>query len=826
MQFRLVLFLLLAGGGYGLPLVAQTLQINELMSDNQTIISDEAGDYDDWVELYNGSSAVITLDGWWLSDDPDNPLRWQIPASNVQIAPGAYLLIWLDNEAWEGLLHGNFRLSSGGESLLLSRPDSQLVDWVNFPNLQPDISYTRDDNGEWGNSATPTPGTENPAVNLPVPVTDEVVADVSSGYKTVACSVQLTCATPNAVIRYRTDGAAPGPFDAIYQGPLLISSGTTLRARAYAPGYARGPVRTFHYLFDAPSTFPTVALAFDPPDFFDPATGIYTNFATLFDERRPVSVTWLEPNGSIGFEQKMEAELQGIASLTNPQKSLLLHDEDEINYRLFPKADYTDFNSFILRNSGQDWNITMFRDAFVTDLGRDYSDVQPVLDTLWLQFQGFVPSHVYFNGAYYGIHNVREQIGAELIRHRYGFDKDSISLIENYAVAMRGDSMRWLNFLTWVQQHQFGAQMWFDSLAARNDMLNFTDYVLFQIMADNVDWPIKNWRRFTGHGPHDRWTWLPYDFDLSSGLLTNTGWNTGYAGQNAWLRALDSTFTYPSSPDWSTLLLRKVIANEGYRHQLLNRLADLNNTLFLPDRVAKRLQAFKVLYQPEIGRHLERWGGGAGSMPFWETNVDLLGQFWAERPSVCMEQTLEVFASTTTGLATVDLQVSPPEAGRLRFSTLQFDTQHIPWSGTYFTDVPIKLQAIPKAGWRFSRWEGDISGHHADTTVMLSGNSQFNAVFEVDSLPPTTDSSDQTTLNALLQPNPGKGLLLIQTDWAVSEWRCFHLTGQQIDIQARVGDLGNHRYQLDLQHLPSGVYLLWMRSGERSGTQRLVIDRR
>jgi len=59
------------------------LVINEFMASNRQTIEDpdEAGQYPDWIELYNASDTPIILNGMYLTDDVNEPTRWQIPQS-------------------------------------------------------------------------------------------------------------------------------------------------------------------------------------------------------------------------------------------------------------------------------------------------------------------------------------------------------------------------------------------------------------------------------------------------------------------------------------------------------------------------------------------------------------------------------------------------------------------------------------------------------------------------------------------------------------------------------------------------------------------------
>ena len=49
--------------------------INELMADNNTTIADEYGEYDDWVEIFNGDDEPVWLGDKYLSDNLNNPIN-------------------------------------------------------------------------------------------------------------------------------------------------------------------------------------------------------------------------------------------------------------------------------------------------------------------------------------------------------------------------------------------------------------------------------------------------------------------------------------------------------------------------------------------------------------------------------------------------------------------------------------------------------------------------------------------------------------------------------------------------------------------------------
>ena len=130
---------------------------------------DLAGEYDDWIELYNNSANPIDLAGYHLSDESGNLLKWALPTFTIQ--PGEYFIVWADEDMLQSGVHASFQLSSLGESLFLSDDLGFLIDVVIFPPQFLDITWGRYPNGT-GNFdfLWPTFGT----TNSPPVGTDEI----------------------------------------------------------------------------------------------------------------------------------------------------------------------------------------------------------------------------------------------------------------------------------------------------------------------------------------------------------------------------------------------------------------------------------------------------------------------------------------------------------------------------------------------------------------------------------------------------------------------------------------------------------------------------
>lgn len=134
--------------------VAGSLVINEFMAANKTTVADQNGEFDDWIELYNNSGQAVSLQGWFLSDNPDNPGKWSFP--DTSLSAGGYLIIWADEDQDQQGIHASFKLSQNGETIILSDNHQAMIDEVVFSAQTQDVSTGRYPNGT-GNFAEMPP---------------------------------------------------------------------------------------------------------------------------------------------------------------------------------------------------------------------------------------------------------------------------------------------------------------------------------------------------------------------------------------------------------------------------------------------------------------------------------------------------------------------------------------------------------------------------------------------------------------------------------------------------------------------------------------------
>ena len=235
-----------------LPAAAASIPvINEIMALNVTGATDEDGDHPDWVEIHNPGPGSVDLTGWYLSDDPLDLMKWQFPAE--VLAEDSYLVVFAsdkDRAVAGSELHSNFKLKSEGEYLALIMADGVTIAQEfapAFPPIGADLSYGLI-LGAYEFMQSPTPG----AANIESPfegIVEKPGVDIKGGCYADAVDVALSCDTPDALIRYTTDGTVPSLINGIdYTGPIHIASLTTILAKGFKSNMGDSETRIETYI--------------------------------------------------------------------------------------------------------------------------------------------------------------------------------------------------------------------------------------------------------------------------------------------------------------------------------------------------------------------------------------------------------------------------------------------------------------------------------------------------------------------------------------------------------------------------------------------------
>lgn len=244
--------------------------INEFSAANVSGPTDNYGNREDWIELFNTTGASVSMAGWYLSDDVGNPTKWQFPAG-INIAANGFIRVWASgrNIVTGTNYHTNFKINQtqSSEGVVLANPSGVIVDQnpIDVPN-QADHSWGRSPNGSanWRVFTTPTPNASNTGANYIGYASTPNVIPASGGYTGASLSVSITSPDAGVTIRYTNNGDFPVAGSTLYSGPFNITQTRVIRAYAIPsdPNYLPSFVETNTYFLNvAPHTVKILSLS-------------------------------------------------------------------------------------------------------------------------------------------------------------------------------------------------------------------------------------------------------------------------------------------------------------------------------------------------------------------------------------------------------------------------------------------------------------------------------------------------------------------------------------------------------------------------------------
>ncbi len=660
--------------------------INEFAASNSTIIEDpDFKNYADWVELYNTGEQTVNLNGYFLTDNLNIPDKWQIPV-DIFIQPGGFLIIWCDGH--DTGLHAGFKLSAGGEQIGLYSPEQKVIDTLTYSLQHTDISCGRIRDGDtlWGYFLQPTPQASNLTPYYTGFVENTPMLSPRGGMYDSPISV-IFSTDQGGEIRYTLDGSEPDTGSALYTNAIPVNSTLGIRARIFKPEMIPGPVVTHTYFIRENSVnakLPVVSIATAPENFWDPVKGIYVQ-SFKPDWAVPVNIELFENDGGdrAAFNETAGTKINGLHSWQLPQKMLGIYFKKQygkghLDYPLFCQRQRSSFRSFSLRASGSDWSYTLFRDI----LGQ-----HATLFNMDLDIESYKPVVVYVNGQYMGVHNMREKIDADYIEKSYGLEPGTFDIIENEKTAEAGD-MTAYNHLLALLAKDLSVMGNFIAVAQVMDIENFTDYAITELYVSNtsVGHNVMAWKPKSG----GKWRWILVDLDR--GFFHPTDHLIG---------------SYVAT---STLPLKELMQNEGYKDYFMKRLADHLLTTFQPDRMKQLIEVHKQMIMDEMPRHIACWqgttssyGNAIPSYSYWLQQIDVLRNFVEKRPDALWNDMKNWGYGNMINLFVMS---SPEKAGNLSFNRLKIPQGG--FYGRYIKGAAIEIRADNIPGYQFVGWANTV----------------------------------------------------------------------------------------------------------------------
>jgi CotH kinase protein/Lamin Tail Domain/Chitobiase/beta-hexosaminidase C-terminal domain len=526
-------------------------EISELAA-TQSSLSDEDGDSPDWVEIRNPNNYRLDLAGLKLADAS---ATWTFPAVTMQ--PNAFLVVFASGKNRTNPaanLHTNFTLSASGETLTLRDPADAILQTVTFGAQKNNVSFgTPAGGGAAGFFVPPTPGAVNGTTAFTGLVGDTAFS-VDRGFFSAPIAVAITCpATPDAQIRYTTNGDAPtATTGTVYGAPVNISTTTVLRAAAFKPGFAPSNVDTQTYIFPAavlaqpvnPAGFPatwtdagtnyasdyqmdpdvvnapayapemdaglksirTLSIVMPHADLWG-ASGIYMNpqqRGLAWEKASSIELILppdaANPGGSTGFQHNAGVRIYGYgwrSHSASKKHAMRLKFKDiydgpgKLDYPLFPGWPVEKHDDIILRSQGsRSWNDFRTPDISQACYIRDSF----ARDSAIAMGKADGPAtyvHLYLNGLYWGLYNAVLRPDAGFGEEHYGgTDADYDALNARVGAIEVIDGNR----AAWDQVLALVAAGLSNSanyaaLQQLVDVDNLIDHVIYNLWATNHDGP-------------------------------------------------------------------------------------------------------------------------------------------------------------------------------------------------------------------------------------------------------------------------------------------------------------------------------------------------
>ena len=825
-----------------IPLLTDNLSdiyINELMANNSVVL-DEYGEADDWVELYNDNDLGVLLQNLYLSDDPAQPLKWKIEAP-LYIGPKSFSIFWLDDAADQGSNHLPFKLSSSGESVILSQmqgADLVTLDEITFPSLQENVSYGRETDGSssWVTFGAHTPNSSNNGSGLYFDAT--VDFSIPSGFYSNGTTLSLSCSDIEAEIRYTLNGSPPNSNSPLYNNLIPLLRTTQVTAAAFKPGYVTNNSASEFYLIDGDHELPVVQISVDPKHLWDDEEGIYVSGSKGItgncsndtprnwnqDWRRPVHIQYFEPDGDLAFDATAEMKIGGGCSRGYAAKGLNFFLDDKVEYPLFQQLPYDEYKRFKLRVSGNDFIQTRIRDASIQTMLANQVDID---------LMAYEPVVVYLNHEYWGFYGMREFFNQHYLETHHGIDKDSVDIIKNpyqWTDVKEGDRLDWDDLTNFVETNSFQNLDNYNELANRIDINEFMNYHIAQIYIGNYDFPGNNVAVWRDKRKGGKWRWMLYDLDISSNFGS---WSPTVSSYN-----MISHMTATNGPTWpnppeATLFFRKIIQNQYFEYEFTQRLCTFGQVLFEKNRAEGIIDSLAGQVASEVPDFIEKFtntpqdwsmwrdapvGGNQGS---WRNNLNTFKDFFSERIGYILSNFRNHF--DYSGNFNLAINFDANSHGKVVFHTNEMEIPYN-YSGYYFQNIPIRIKAIPEDGYYFSHW---LENGNTNSIIdfRATNDTELTPIFYLIGTNSISELEAPSFIH--VSPNPAKISLKIDYQLHFPEdftIQFFNALGNKIlEKDIRMNNASTS-INIDVSDWHEGIYFLKSKIGTREVLKKIVIQ--
>ncbi|MCC5918408.1 MAG: CotH kinase family protein [Cryomorphaceae bacterium] len=626
--------------------------------------------------------------------------------------------------------------------LELSHPDTSVTIIYTLDGSEPDISNLNGTTYPYKNTYPFFPGT---------PFGPMLQATYNSLAYDSAILVYDRSAEPDYFTQFNTRQHP------IYLPPSPVRKAVVVRAKAYSAGMESTEASNTYFVWPQgnPYSIPVISLKIQENYLFDYYTGVY-NAGVTFDNWRtsnptasnanrpmygnywrrgrfweyPLHVEFFEPNSMTPeFNQNAGFRIHGNFSRNRIIKNLRLYarnvydEKNEFDHDLFdePVTDTknpgnTLYKRILLRGDGAGGPV--YNDVVFHRL------VQPIFNGV----SRVKPAIHFINGEYWGLTAIRDRVDQFHYAYNYNVNSDNIVEVEcrrthcHLEIGETGDMNDYFAMRNFIIYNDMSNPALFAQADSMLCMRSFIDHMVLQIFSGDTHYERSYWKVRNPENPEfGDGKWRMYTQDFEQALRNDRNWLSHWASQAS----------------LNDRVFGGLLDNDGFKIDFINRFADMLNTAYLPWRFIAITDSVRAEILPYLGEDSLR--SDRSEFYTLDERQDLID--WGnQRPNQVRDNIRSHFGIPHT--IDVTLNVSDTAAGYVHINTISIkpetlgvDPDPYPWEGKYFRGIPITLKAIPKHGYVFTHWSGDVSSIEDSLYLNQTTHLNIQANFALDSTP-------------------------------------------------------------------------------------------
>ncbi len=714
---------------------AEQIIINEVQQANVDMFIDPSFNFGGWIEIFNPTDKTASLGGYYLSDDPANLKKASINPLAGALPAHGYLVLWLDHYSRWAPTMVNLKLDCDGGDIYLSDPEGNIISRFTYPPAITRTSYARTTDGGnvWNYTDAPTPGASNNAATYAATRLEAPAVD-RDGCLFTSPFVAKVNIPAGATLRFTTDGSTPTLTNGTVStnGQFRIAETTILRLRLFKEGQLASQVVTRSYIYkDKEYTLPILSLVSDEANLYGEDYGIFVrgngngrpgngqstacNWNMEWD--RPANIEYFNEEGSESFNQEVGIEASGGWSRAwyphsfNIKANKIYEGVNRMDYQFFKDKPYLRHKALKVRNGGnnvQDNGSGRIKDAAI----------QTIVATsgLYAETQSYQPVHIFHNGRYIGVENLREPNNKNYALSNYGIDTED-STMDQWKMSPDSGYVQQVGtkdaFDEWYSLAQNAADYsCYQRIKELVDIEGYINYCAVELYLSGQDWPknnIKSFRSRTTGDSNSRFRFVLFDTDAAFGASNAFQW---FEGTRWWtfdqLYGAEIIAQYGNriseEIEFTTLLLN-MWQNEEFKKQFIDQFCLIAGSVFEAERAKQIVNEIVANVNPAM--KLE-------SRSATESGNHLINGFSAARQTNSVNNMRNYFGLGTPVKATLSANI--PEAAIL-VNGLEVPTHK--FSGQLFPPITVTAQA--PAGYVFKGWASNLSV--SGVTVFSKGSS-------------------------------------------------------------------------------------------------------